>query len=103
MRRAEAAIETWVGQQFHKFLKDLGITGFYLKLTVPGFRGWPDRMILWQGGHVMFIEFKQPGAPFQPLQKYVHGLLTKMGFIVEVHDDRSLALESIKEKVRATL
>jgi hypothetical protein len=103
VRRAEAAIETWVGQKLHKWLKEIGIDGHYLKLTVPGFRGWPDRMILWQGGHVMFVEFKQPGAEYQPLQKYVHGLLAKMGFIVEVHDDRNVALESIKEKIRATI
>lgn len=102
MPRGEARIEEAVGRGLKAWFKEIGIWGEYLKLSVLGFRGWPDRLILWEGGNVLFIEFKQPGEVPRALQAYVHGKLIKMGFRVETHDDPKLALDSIKEKVRAS-
>jgi len=73
-----------------------------LKLNVKGRRGWPDRLILWQGGHSLFIEFKRPDEEPRKLQSYIHGILREMGFKVEVHDDSEHALNSIQTKIRAT-
>lgn len=101
--RVENDIESAVGANLKKWLRQTGIWGEYLKLSVLGFRGWPDRLIVWEGGNVLFIEFKQPGEEPRALQVYVHEKLRKMGFTVEVHDDRAIALDSIKAKIRASV
>lgn len=103
MPRVENSIEDAVRKAIVKWAKAEGIKLEYRKLVIPGYKGWPDRMILWQGGHTLFIEFKQPGEEPRPLQEFVHKELRAMGFTVEVHDDRDIALAAIKEKVRATL
>lgn len=36
--------------------------GMCLKWTCPGHRGVPDRMILFPGGIIAFVELKRPGA-----------------------------------------
>lgn len=101
--RPEARIEETFKKHLESWFKVVGVEGVVLKLTILGFAGWPDRLILWQGGNLAFIEFKQPGETPRALQLYVHRLLESMGFIVEVHDDWRIALDSIKEKVRASL
>jgi hypothetical protein len=103
MPRVENAIESAVGRALRAWSTEIGVDIESRKLTVPGERGWPDRMILWEGGNVFFIEFKQPGAKPRALQTYIHEKLRALGFQVEVHDDRNIALDSIKEKVRASL
>jgi len=57
------------------------------KFTSPSNRGVPDRMILAPEGHLLFIEFKQPGGRLSALQKYHIEMIGSMGFSVEVVDD----------------
>lgn len=72
-----------------------------VKLNLSGRRGWPDRMILFQGGNCLFIEFKRPGEKARPLQTYVHQRLHKMGFRVQVFDNTDEAIDYVKAEVRA--
>ena len=48
--------------------------------------GWPDYLFLY-GGRALFIEFKSPGSGPTPLQRYVHGLLARVGFDVPIVDN----------------
>jgi hypothetical protein len=73
-----------------------------VKMNIQGRRGWPDRMILWEGGNKVFIEFKRPGEDARPLQEYVHEKLKRMGFKVRVYDNADAALEWVKAQIRAT-
>lgn len=43
-------------------------------------RGWPDRIVLWEGGLTHWIELKRPkGGRYEPLQLRVHQLIRRMG------------------------
>jgi len=102
MERAESKIEVGVKEDLKKWCRENGIWHEFLKLNVLGFRGWPDRLLLWEGGNCLFIEYKTlTGAP-EPLQPYIHKVIKKLGFRVEVHNDRTKSLESIKAKILAT-
>ena len=52
------------------------------KFVSPGLRGVPDRIILLPGAKVVFAELKKPGKKPGPLQRYVHGLIERLGFEV---------------------
>lgn len=51
-----------------------------LKFTSPGHAGVPDRLLLFPGGLVVFVELKREGAKPRPLQRYTMDKLAKMGF-----------------------
>ena len=99
--RLERDIETKFVQELTRYSYASNREIVILKLSVPGFRGWPDRLILWPGRGVLFIEFKRPGETPRRLQEYVHKIITRLGFEVEVHDDYRVALESVKRRVEA--
>jgi hypothetical protein len=55
------------------------------KIGGMGWRGWTDRIVLFAGGCVHWIELKRPkNGRFEPLQLRRHALLRKMGFCVRV-------------------
>ncbi len=58
--------------------------GVLLKLSPFGVAGIPDRILLWPGGHVVFIEFKADGKYLKPLQKFWRDKLRRLGFRVEL-------------------
>lgn len=86
-----------------KWAQDNGYPVYCLKLTILGFRGWPDRMVLWPRKGVLFIEFKRPGFAPRKLQEYVHGVIEMMGFPIEVYDDDNIALAAVQARIRAAL
>jgi hypothetical protein len=98
----EKDIEGAVGKRLYQWSRETGTPVHYLKLTILGNRGWPDRILLWKNKGVMFVEFKRPGEEPRKLQLYVHELLTSLGFEVQVHDNVDVAVEAIKAKVGAT-
>ena len=56
--------------------------GVCLKWVCPGHRGVPDRMILFPGGIIAFVELKRPGAKVKAggLQEWWHNRLWELGF-----------------------
>ena len=58
--------------------------GILLKLSPFGVAGIPDRILLWPGGIVVFIEFKAQGKYLKPLQKFWRDRLCRLGFRVEL-------------------
>lgn len=74
--------------QIEKKLKDRveAIGGKCMKFVSPGMSGVPDRICLFPGGRVIFIETKAPGGRLRPLQRKRHQELRKLGFKVLVID-----------------
>lgn len=56
--------------------------GVCLKWVCPGHRGVPDRMILFPGGVIAFVELKRPGAKVKAggLQEWWRDRLWEFGF-----------------------
>lgn len=52
-------LEKSIENVLRKAVEDEG--GVCLKWTCPGHRGVPDRMILFPGGIIAFVELKRPG------------------------------------------
>ena len=60
--------------------------GLALKFVSPGFNGVPDRLLLFMGGKVAFVEVKAPGESPRPLQAHRMEQLRRLGFKVFVLD-----------------
>ncbi len=61
--------------------------GICPKWVAPGFDGVPDRIAMFPGGRIAFVEVKAPGEKPRPLQRARHELLRKLGFRVYVLDE----------------
>lgn len=62
--------------------------GLCLKFVSPGWAGAPDRVCLFPGGRVCFVELKRPGEKARPLQAHRAKQLMKLGFRVELIDSK---------------
>lgn len=62
------------------------IGGWALKLVPDFFSGLPDRLCLFPGGRLFFIETKSTKDKPRKLQKIIHKRLLDMGFKVLVID-----------------
>lgn len=72
------------------------VRGKHIKIRF--LRGWPDRLVLLQGGRVVFFELKRPkGGKYEPLQLRVHEALRKMGFRVYVCHTKDAINNAIQE------
>ena len=60
--------------------------GLAVKFVSPGFNGVPDRLVLFPGGKMAFVELKAPGKTMRPLQQYRARQLTALGFRVYTVD-----------------
>lgn len=56
--------------------------GLAVKFVSPGFDGVPDRLVLFPGGKVAFVELKAPGKKMRPLQVRRAEQLQALGFQV---------------------
>jgi hypothetical protein len=69
----EKDIESWLGKQ----VESLG--GLNLKFISPGNPGVPDRIYIFQGGQVWFVELKQELGRLANIQKWQRERLIKLG------------------------
>ena len=56
--------------------------GLALKFISPGYDGVPDRIVLFPGGRIAFVEVKAPGKTLRPLQVRRKRQLEALGFSV---------------------
>ena len=73
-------LEKSIENVLRKAVEDAG--GLCLKWTCPGHRGVPDRMILFPGDIIAFVELKRPGAKVKAggLQEWWRQRLWEFGF-----------------------
>lgn len=71
--------------------------GKALKFISPGLSGVPDRLILFPGGKVIFVELKAPGEKPRPLQVKRAKELRTLGFQVYCLDSLIAVDEFIDE------
>lgn len=60
--------------------------GLAVKFVSPGFNGVPDRLVLFPGGRMAFVELKAPGKTMRPLQQLRAKQLIALGFSVYTVD-----------------
>jgi len=77
--------EKQIEQALVRKVKAMG--GIAPKFVSPGFDGMPDRLVLFPGGHIAFVEVKAPGKKPRAIQIARHEMLRRMGFLVYVLDD----------------
>ena len=87
--------EKIIERKLVKTAKNMG--GLALKFISPGYDGVPDRIVLFPGGRIAFVEVKAPGKPLRPLQVRRKRQLELLGFKVYVLD----AAEQIDEILKA--
>src|SRR5208283_3779262 len=75
-----------------------GVVSF--KLTLRHNAGWPDRVFLVPGGRPLFIEFKRPDEPPNPLQWHRIDTLRGLGYDTEVRDSYDAAMAAIAGRLR---
>ena len=57
-----------------------------MKLPAIHNAGLPDRLCLFPGGEVVFVELKAPGKKPRKIQLFMHRKIRALGFRVEVVD-----------------
>lgn len=84
-----------IEKTFTNAIKKAG--GIAPKLVSPGTAGMPDRLVLFRGARVAFVELKQRGEKPRPIQVRRHDLLRGFGFPVYIIDNT----EQIPEVINA--
>ena len=77
--------EKFIEKKLVKTVKSMG--GMALKFVSPGVDGVPDRIVLFPGGRMGFVELKAPGKKLRPLQMRRMAQLSRLGFLVFVVDE----------------
>jgi hypothetical protein len=95
MRKLESTVERKVA----KWAKPNRKRFLFFKLTVPGMRGVPDRICLFPGGRVIFIEFKRPGEEPRKLQVRICERLQAFGFRVYTYDDADECIRMLENEL----
>jgi hypothetical protein len=76
--------EKWLERAVGEFVTDGG--GAAIKM-LPVLTGLPDRLILWPGGIVEFVELKSTGKNITRKQRAVAEMLLRLGFRYTVIDN----------------
>lgn len=72
-----------------------------MKFVSPGLDGVPDRLVLFQGGRLAFVELKAPGKTMRPLQLRRAKLLTALGFRVYCIDNKEM-IGGVLDEIQST-
>lgn len=83
----EKKIKDWVEAQ----------GGKCIKFTPRGECGWPDRICIFQGGMLVWLELKRPGEEPEPLQYYRMSQLRERGQHVMWSDNYRHCTERLQE------
>ncbi len=75
--------------------------GLAVKLTSPSLNGLPDRLLLFDGGRIGFVELKASGKKPRPLQVKRIKQLQALGFKVFVVDNVT-QIGDIIDEIQAT-
>lgn len=78
-----------------------GMGGICAKWVSPGIDGVPDRIILFPGGKIGFVELKAPGKKMRPLQKKRKRQLESLGFLVFCIDSKE-QIEEVLNAIQST-
>lgn len=81
------------------FRKRVRMLGGYAFKWVPTIAGVPDRMALFPGGVVIFVELKREGETTSDVQDVWHDRLRKMGHPVVVLHGRQEILDWLRDMV----
>lgn len=73
--------------------------GLALKLVSPGFAGVPDRLVLFKGSKVVFVELKAPAKKLRALQQKRKKQLEALGFKVYKIDSYEAVDRMLEEMV----
>jgi len=92
--------ENYYENKLRRKIRALGCGAVCLKFVSPGYTGVPDRIILLPGGHVIFVELKQPGKVERERQRYVQSVLRRLGFDVFSAVDSDERIDEVVEKCR---
>lgn len=99
MGTAEAIVETYLLRR----VAELG--GETRKLQYVGRNGAPDRMLLFPGGRVFFVECKRPKGKAEKHQLRELESLKGLGFVavvIDTKEDVDLFLDTVLTQVRNT-
>lgn len=91
------ASEKQIEQRLVEAVRNAG--GLAPKFVSPGWDGVPDRIVLFPGGRMAFVELKRPGKKMRPLQMRRKRQLEHLGFEVFCVDDPGQIGEVI-EKIK---
>lgn len=75
--------------------------GLAVKFVSPGCNGVPDRLVLFSGGRMAFVELKAPGKTMRPLQQYRAKQLAALGFRVYTVDHTEM-IGGILDEIQTT-
>lgn len=75
--------------------------GMAVKFVSPGLDGVPDRLVLFQGGRLAFVELKAPGKTMRPLQLRRAKQLTALGFRVFCIDNKEM-IGGVLDEIQTT-
>ena len=78
--------EKSIEQKLRTETKKMG--GWAVKFSSPGLDGMPDRLVLFPGGKLGFVELKAPGKKMRPLQEKRKRILEELGFLVFCVDSK---------------
>lgn len=73
--------------------------GMCIKLLCDQLIGLPDRMCLFPGHKIVFVELKTTGRKPKRIQAYMHNKLRALGFRVEVIDTVESAINFVDDIV----
>lgn len=73
------------------------VGGWCLKLPAIHNAGLPDRICLFPGGRILFVELKAPGKKPRKIQLFMHRKIRALDFRVEVVDTPEQIKKIIKE------
>ena len=93
MKLLEAKVERDIKKWCEQHKDEL----WWLKFTVPGMSGVPDRIALFRGGRCVFVELKRPGGKPRKLQVWVHKRLQRFGFPCHVFDNAEDCIRCLEE------